>query len=191
MVREMPAKWGRFCQKWIDDPRAKGYVKYIVNSERNINRLNRTLSVLGTGRTKGMSLLDISTGFGMFPYLFMSQWGGGRVVLTDVIDKQNTICKEARDALGLPDAIKFCYANNGYSPLPESIGVFNIITAFSVVPHSFWTKDQWGMFIENSLGHMAPQGIVIIRPNDSCGYDNLKELLKTPKIIEDCVWIEK
>jgi 2-polyprenyl-3-methyl-5-hydroxy-6-metoxy-1,4-benzoquinol methylase len=188
MKIKMPDKWYEFCKKWKDDPRAKGYRKYILHADGNLERCHRIIKALQMDRRESLNILDISTGFGIFPYLCKCY--GHNVTITDVVDGQNTICIEARKSLGLPRAIKFQYDEGRFKRLPEDIGTFNVITAFSVVPHSGWSMLCWGSFFVDAATHLSYPGIAVVRPNNSIGNKNLRSLLNTDEL-EGCSYVTK
>ena len=63
--------------------------------------------------------------------------------------------------------IELHYSNYKFIPLPDTIGDFDIITAFNVPPMSFWDLQIWKQFIENSLLHLVENGFIYIILNKS------------------------
>ena len=120
---------------------------------------------------KNSAILDISSGFGYFPYICML--GGHTVTVTDVCVKKDELCTQARKALGIPKAIPFIYPDRKYVDLPEDIGTFDLITAFAVSPHSFFSKEDWTRYIEDCRKHLNTGGRIYIEPNRSEGMCNL------------------
>ena len=121
------------------------------------------------------SILDIASGFGYFPYICKE--AGHKVTVTDVCEEWDDLCTQAREVLGLPKAIPFAYNDRNFKPLPK-IGKFDLITAFACSPHSFFSVDEWKLYIEDCKTHLNNKGKIYVEPNTSGGWDNLATLLK-------------
>lgn len=119
-------------------------------------------------------MLDISTGFGYFPYICRKK--GHEVYYTDIECEYNLLCTKAREALGLTDCITMIYPNDSFCYLPDDIGKFDVITAFAVPPHSFYTKEIWLEYIKDLKSHLNVGGFLYIEPNFGGGHHALLQL---------------
>jgi hypothetical protein len=167
--------WDDFVRKW-KDRECHGFDKYF-NKDACLLRKEVVVDKLQLNDGVRRRILDISTGFGFFPYLCKRL--GHEVVLTDCIDAKTQISVEARAVLGLPHAIHFKYDNRKYKPLPF-LGVnFHVITALACSPHSGFGIDDWCMFLENAFSHLMDDGFVYVEPNLGSGMDMLLKCVRS------------
>ena len=120
-----------------------------------------------------LSILDISCGMGYFGYICKKL--GHDITVTDVADP--VYDEPLKTIFGL-NKIIFGYPGDPwrYGPLPQNIGMFDGISALSIVPMSFWKQQDWILFIDDCMNHMNNNGILYIRPNGSDGLEELKRL---------------
>ncbi len=183
-------KWDEFCEKYKG--KCGGFEKYF-DIEEQIKFFTPILTDLriydykcdgiprtGFMTTKQLSILDISTGFGVFPW--MCQQLGHRVTYTDAKrTEQSQVCYDAQIALGLHDGIEYDFhvkdqgdKKFGYRPIPYYLRNFNRITAFSSSPMSHWNTNDWDLFLQDCCGHLQDTcDIVLVLPNRGSGQINL------------------
>lgn len=177
-------KWNEFCEKYKG--KCGGFEKYFDIEEQIkffapiLEDLDICDRLTSEGTDKKLKILDISTGFGVFPW--MCKQLGHDVTYTDAKrTEQSQVCYDAQTALGLTDGIEYDFhvrdqgdKKFGYRPIPHYLHNFNRITAFSSSPMSHWNTNDWDLFLQDCCGHLCNTcDIALVLPNRSHGQINL------------------
>jgi 2-polyprenyl-3-methyl-5-hydroxy-6-metoxy-1,4-benzoquinol methylase len=171
-------KWNAVIAKW-QRRECFGTEKYFQLNEQLV-RLSVLANHAGLNVRGGLKVLDISCGAGVWGAVLQSC--GHTVKLTDVRDYRSGFYVDAIDALGLPPAIEYTLPgfkpDRTFTPMPENIGVFDVITSIACAPMSDWNSREYQNFIDNCFEHLKPGGFILIAPNRTGGEIELALVLK-------------
>jgi 2-polyprenyl-3-methyl-5-hydroxy-6-metoxy-1,4-benzoquinol methylase len=156
----------------------RGLLKYF-NYDFEIENKLRFAQDINLHITTKKKILDISCGMAYFG--FICKFFGHDVTVTDIDQIEYDITR--KELFGF-DKILFSYPINPckFAPLPSNIGKeFDVISALSVGPMSFWIQPDWKLFIDDCMTHMNSNGTLYIRPNSSEGLRELITIAPTNK----------
>ena len=193
-------EWEKFCSIW--DGHANGFEKYF-NLEPLVEYYQPVFKTLkipdmsipeNVAYGRELKILDISTGFGVFPAMCVQM--GHHARITDIVNNYSKVCLEAQKLLGLSPCINYDFHTDkgsfgnlfpsnpenknekrfGYRPIPKEFDghKFDIITGFASSPMSYFDDIDWYMFLHDCKAHLESRGVVCLLPNRSRGYDSLK-----------------
>jgi hypothetical protein len=120
---------------------------------------------------KKYNILDISTGFGHFPYICKVL--GHNVVVTD---KPNKLYDQITQALGLTK-VHYTFTKDPIS-FPKLPLQFDLITAFAVVSMSLFDFTKWDEFFSECIRISEIEYTFCIGPNQG-GINSLEKYLKS------------
>lgn len=123
---------------------------------------------------KRLKMLDISTGAGYFPYI--SRFLGHDITVTD--EPSDIYDDMLVKFFNITGRISHSFPDCNFTKLPSDIGTFDMITAMSVSPMSFWGSSMWEDFIKDSFDHLNKNGILFIAPNYSEGLTVLRQTVQ-------------
>ncbi len=188
-MRELIKKLQAEARELIKDIKPSGnagFDKYL-DSDSEIKRKIKIADKIGLILCNRKKILDISTGCGWFPWVLKKM--GHEVTYTDNLNERCPLSIEFRKALGLNDCIDFFYRKLHlrertdssimwiYRPLPN-LGSFDIITACSVTPHTYFNEVYWRNFIDDGLECLNDNGFLYISPNVGNGLYELEKVVK-------------
>jgi SAM-dependent methyltransferase len=167
--------------KFIDVDPYPGFSKYL-DFDRWIKTAQSHYDLLQIPANQKISMLDIGTGAGYFP--FVCQQNGHQVMTVDV--PGHDFYTEMVDLLGVNRQELFVRAN---VPLPDFSRRFDLITAFAICFNNHATEDLWGtaewdFFIQDlSANQLTENGRLFMKfnPEPSGEFFNgeLRELFTT------------
>ena len=169
-------KFNVIYNEYKDTSPDPGYSKYL-NLNNSIKKTLLDVYRLRLHKAKPMSILDIGTGAGYFP--FICQYFGHRVcaIDLDVVQMYNEMVK-------LLNVNRKTWEVKAYEKLPDFGQKFNLITAFAICfnnhkRQNLWTEKEWRFFLTDlANNHLTDEGrvLLVLNPeNDGKYYD--KELL--------------
>jgi len=151
-------------------PNCLGFNKY-MNYSRYINGRIKLCKDIGLTNGIKRSILDISSGFGYFP--LVCRFMGHRVKLTDI---PNNLFDDVTDLFELEKKY-MDIPTTGKIIIPFNIK-FDIISAFSVVPMSYFNNDSWLLFLNICFNQINKNGFILLSPNRG-GINKLNLFLDT------------
>jgi SAM-dependent methyltransferase len=155
------------------DPRPHGYSKYLDIRPWMADKLMHAL-YLGVDKSKPMTILDVGTGAGYFPYV--CKYFGHQVVAIDldVVPMYNDLCQFLQ-------IDRRTWRIEKFQKLPDFGMKFDLISAFMIKFNNHylkeqWKVDEWRFMIEDlKTSHLAPKGRIFLGFNanlDGSFYDD-------------------
>jgi len=171
------ARFGDIRDRYKNESPDPGFSKY-TELDRFLKIALSHYDLVGLTNKTGLSVLDIGTGPGYFPFICSNFGHAARAM--DV--PNHSFYNEMTDLLGVN---RFEHSIQAFEPLPQLSQRFDLITAFAIcfnchASDALWGVEEWGFFLSDIRKYMAePKAILFLKfnrePNGSFFSDELRE----------------
>ena len=141
--------------KYKDDTGHPQYKKYF-NAQYWLRQNSRRALSLGLNKSKPLTILDIGSGFGYFPYV--AKFYGHDVIGIDL--PGDILFNKASEFLNID---RRDYAVEPMKPMPSYDKKFDFITSFQVcfnghIENNLWQTKEWDFFLSDLFQHHMKEG---------------------------------
>ena len=162
MQRINQEKFSRLYQQFKDVSPSPGYSKYL-DASTHVARGVRLAQALNLNHSPSLSVLDIGSGAGYFP--FICQYYGHRSLALDV--DGNDMYRQLKELLNVTCVY---HTIKAFQTLPD-LGIrLDVITCFQILFDRFddelpWSPLEWNYFIEDLKTRLTPNGKIFLGLN--------------------------
>jgi len=179
--------FGEIREKYMDADPYPGFSKYL-ELDRYLGTALCHYDLVGLKENKSLSILDIGTGAGYFPFVCVNF--GHSVHAIDVPDQN--FYREMVDLLGV---VRLEHNIQSFESLPPMNRRFDLITAFAVcfnghATEALWGVNEWHYFLSNLRETVAkPKAELFMKlncePNGAFYTDEVREYFESEGAILD------